>query len=583
MSYHRYKMHCTSASRIAPRIPSTSRLNVFRPTFRSAVVWMQLNQDALNMAVNLLQIYPTLIKQKMCERLADYISRVKLFNNGPSSKKQTSSSSSMKTMSSKQELKVPEIQITKEFDDDERRIQSYEKETNRIFICGDKTSEKWSALVVALSEHFHVRCSPNPESSPVIEVCRLLLGNDAFIFLMDSVTIKNESYLQQLRFAAEAGLRIFCIREPHFSLPQDLYFHHMDNDHNLGSSSVSFGKKRDSSESIRSHVFKSPESGKHCSEKAHLNEQKQLGPKHFSFNAINQSLLSVSSQSLPVGLKYVESVPAHHSRFGIKDPKYRISSAKSDSLLVGRSLQPSSPGIVPYRCILSAPKSRPSSLFKTLRPGFSKNSSRESSKDQASYHKESALLIESYRQALVYSRSSHGDSLEIILQSLEGHDAIDDYDPVVITDSNSVSNEHTSCSQADISESTHNSEYFFPFKENTGKGIKLESDPESHSTPEQMHDFSKETSKSKTYLMPNVDPFDTENHLDSGLSSPTDATTIYIVYPPHRSGQCDVPKIVRCPSENDMESLPSVGSSGFQDVDLSIPVNQLDWSSDESY
>jgi hypothetical protein len=112
----------------------------------------------------------------------------------------------------KDSLFVPEILISHVGNDDEYGQTNTSK---NVYVCGNLDNDMWHRLLVDLCREFSVRCI-SPSEYP--ECNKWLSKTDVFVFLMDDVSVIEPAFKDQLRMALMLDLYIVYVRDLGFEL-----------------------------------------------------------------------------------------------------------------------------------------------------------------------------------------------------------------------------------------------------------------------------------------------------------------------------------------------------------------------------
>lgn len=195
-----------SRHRKLPMIPSTStRQRMYTPTYKYAINWLNKHKDTLDLALDLLEIHPSLINDESCNKLRQFIQR------------QSGSNEVKLDIDQNLELKtavpLPEILVSHVQDELLVKQKPVSSGRGKICVCGDVEAEKWQRLLVRLCCKYTVTCSPvDSNQSEDHADC------EVFLFLLDSKSFASDCCHQALRQAYSANLAVVFVRDMEFEL-----------------------------------------------------------------------------------------------------------------------------------------------------------------------------------------------------------------------------------------------------------------------------------------------------------------------------------------------------------------------------
>ena len=528
----------TRRQRKLPSMPQSRRVQEFWPTFRGAVDWMQKHQEIIETALNLLEIYPKLIQHKSCDRLWDFISKVAYFDKQEVTMLDHRSG---KLKESKRKMvtdnNIPSISVTETKDN-----KTQKEEVSSVYVCGDSKDEKWQSLVLGLSGRFSVKSSTEKKVFTSEDDLKWVINTDSFIFLMDSKTVADMFYLDKLQTALAWKVSVIFVRDPSFVLPDV-----------LPNSVLKLLKAKDADDTkLWGPLLMRASSAKAYSE--HATSKHDIRPLSTSLidsDYYEQSIVDFRQSKASLPLSTLSKSPFCNSGSlslpvipDIPTQKSFLKSSKSDSS--GLSNAERSIKIQDSHHISTKP---------------AENSLKVEDSDSASVGTSplssvtfSDILSKGYENAILYHHLYHNECLDRLTAVLvEGSD-LTEFTSLNSTNSNTNTPSEVLFKLEDSS--VDDVDAHFPNVQDMAKAAK--------------QNLNKEKRLS----------LESERLSDSGLSSPVE--TIYLIYSDNKGG----PELVHWPvrEHREVSASPSIESLGFQDVDLSKNVNQIDLAlSDDSF
>ena len=518
-----------------PSLPHTRRSQEFWPTFRGAIDWMHKNQYTIETALNLLEIYPKLIQHKSCDRLWDFVSKVAFFDKRENTERngKIEFKNEAKDKMVRETNEIPAISVT----DDNKK--GHEK-IKFVYICGNVAEENWQSLVLGLSERFFVRCSNEKKIVTADENLVWVTNVDAFIFLMDNRTISDLFYLDQLETALAWKKQVTFVRDPSFELPDPLPTS-VSKISDLHSLNEIFPLELYSRRATSAKQDYKPNSYRQDARSLSVN---QLDAENYDYLSADFRQLKTSRPSTACSRLSFEST------LSLNLPTIPLTSTPTRPFY-RKSLSDS--GASPRNEVLSKridSETSPIPLSSTPVPSIPF----------------SDFIAKGYDSAILYHPLYHTECLDRIDAVLREETFMNDF----------------TWKTSSTSASTISDKVMYKNEDSAIDDIELHFHHENSAIGETDANFGRKMELSKETKNINNEKrvsLESEKLSDSGLSSPIE--TIYAIYSENKSE----PELVHWPvRHSNVSGSPSVDSFGFQDVDLSKSVNQLDLTSDdESY
>lgn len=175
---------------------------MYTPTYRYAINWLNKNKDTIDLAVDLLNIHPSLINQDSCIKLRHFMARSK--NSNMDVKLEIDPAQNEVSGSA-----LPEILVSEVPDQTLNKVSK----TPRLCVCGDIEADKWHRLLVSLCCKYSVTCVPTD-----IDCRRFQAEADLFVFLLDSKSSACDKSNQTLRQAYLSNTAVVFVRDMEFDL-----------------------------------------------------------------------------------------------------------------------------------------------------------------------------------------------------------------------------------------------------------------------------------------------------------------------------------------------------------------------------
>ena len=183
---------------------------MYTPSYRHAANFLNKNKDNVDLTLDLIDLYPSLINQDSCTKLRRFIGGAKNSYNNTDVKVDIDNFQDQDNGTTA----LPEIlvsQVTDELLGNNNK--QYDLVTPRLCVCGDVEADKWHRLLVNLCCKYSVTCVP------VDKDCSLGQTDvDLFVFLLDSKSFDCDKCRQTMRQAYISNTTVLFVRDMEFEL-----------------------------------------------------------------------------------------------------------------------------------------------------------------------------------------------------------------------------------------------------------------------------------------------------------------------------------------------------------------------------
>ncbi|XP_067682090.1 uncharacterized protein [Haliotis asinina] len=221
------------------RLPYVQRhkpqhLHTFWPTFRGALAWMRKNQETLNTAISLLDIYPSLIQDSCMDVFWEFLKPYVVSDDTKKLKKVSldkiddRKSSRGQTTAKVKPPAIPIISVTNDLDDytdDLIKDSDFNQRKTKVYISGQPQSDflksPFYQLTSQLKETYNIQAEV-PSNYSAHKICESLSDCEIFMFLMSQESVSNPASYRDLSAAWTMDVPTVFVKPPGFTLPNPL-------------------------------------------------------------------------------------------------------------------------------------------------------------------------------------------------------------------------------------------------------------------------------------------------------------------------------------------------------------------------
>ncbi|XP_071081145.1 uncharacterized protein [Haliotis cracherodii] len=212
----------------------SQQLHSFWPTFRGALAWMRKNQETLNTAISLLDIYPSLIQDSCMDVFWEFLKPyvvsddTKKIKKVPLDKTDDRKSRRGQSTAKVKPPPIPIISVTNDLDDDIDDVikdSDFNQRKTKLYISGQSQSDvlmsPFSKLTSELKEEYSIQAKV-PSNYSAHKLCQSLSDCEIFLFLMSQESVFNPSSYRDLSAAWTMDIPTVFVKPPGFKLPSPL-------------------------------------------------------------------------------------------------------------------------------------------------------------------------------------------------------------------------------------------------------------------------------------------------------------------------------------------------------------------------